>query len=239
MGADLMKQLIANLAVPLALLAFWPQAADARPTMELEHRLMDCASVVKGMMEAPDRGIPKDLLNRSCAVIIFPSVIKAGLGLGGHYGKGLVLARNPKTGTWGPPAFLQMMGGSIGWQVGIQATDLVILVLNEVNLTSLFRDKFTIGADASVAAGPLGRDASAGTDVSLKAGMLSYSRAKGVFAGLSIQGTILEPDWNANEAYYGSEASLIDVFFQGTGRITPAAEGLIRLLNRYTTDKRK
>jgi SH3 domain-containing YSC84-like protein 1 len=210
------------------------QAVWARQTMELEQRLVDCATVVKDMMEAPDRGIPKDLLNRSSAVVVFPSLLKAGLGLGGHYGKGVILARNPKTGKWGPPAFFQMIGGSVGWQAGIQSTDLVVLVMNQVDLTSLFRDKFTLGADASVAAGPVGREASAGTDVSLQSGMLSYSRTKGIFAGVSIQGTILEPDWNANEAYYGSEASLIDVFFRGKGEITVAADDLMRLLNRYT-----
>ncbi len=215
------------------------EAVWARPSMELEQRLRECTTVIKNMIEAPDGGIPADLLNRSRAIIIFPSLLKVGLGLGGHYGKGVVLARNAKTGKWGPPAFLRMMGGSIGWQVGIQATDLVILVMNRVNLQGLFRDKFTIGADASIAAGPIGREASAGTDLSLQAGMLSYSRAKGLFAGVSIQGTILEPDWNANESYYGSDASLIDVFFQGKGPVTVAAQELIRVLNRHTAAQRK
>ena len=219
------------------LLATAAHSQGAHPPMESEHLLIDCASVVKGMMEAPDKGIPRDLLRRSQAVIVFPSLLKAGLGLGGYYGKGAILAKNPKTGKWGPPAFLKMIGGSVGWQVGVQSTDLVLLVMNQVNLARLFRDKFTIGADASIAAGPVGRDASAGTDVSLQSTMLSYSRARGIYAGLSIQGTILEPDWSANEAYYGSDASLIDAFFQGKGRITPAADGLISLLNQYSAAK--
>ncbi|MEW6348979.1 MAG: lipid-binding SYLF domain-containing protein [Thermodesulfobacteriota bacterium] len=211
----------------------------ARQSMELEQRLRECTTVVKSMMEAADGGIPAELLNRSRAIIIFPSLLKAGLGLGGHYGKGVILARHAKTDKWGPPAFLSMMGGSIGWQLGIQATDLVILVMNRVNLQAVFKDKFTIGADASIAAGPVGREASAGTDISLQAGMLSYSRSKGLFAGVSIKGTILEPDWNANETYYGSDASLIDVFFQGKGQVSAAGRELIRVLNAYTAGRRK
>jgi lipid-binding SYLF domain-containing protein len=108
-----------------------------------------------------------------------------------------------------------------------------VLVMNEVSLRSLFQDKFTLGADASVAAGPIGRDASATTDVALSAGMLSYSRAKGIFAGVSIKGSVLEPDWQANQAYYGSQVSINDVFFGGKGTPSPAARRLIGMLNRY------
>jgi len=205
----------------------------ARP-LELENRISESTRVLKDMMDAPDGSIPSDLLRRSRAVVIFPSVIKAGLGVGGQYGTGVVLRWNPSTRKWGPPAFITLVGGSFGWQVGVQATDLVLLVMSDVSLRSLFHDKFTIGADASVAAGPVGRDASASTDIALSAGILSYSRAKGLYAGVSLQGSVMQADWEANERYYGSDLSVIDSFFEGKGPITPTAARLIELLNKYS-----
>jgi SH3 domain-containing YSC84-like protein 1 len=205
----------------------------ARP-LELEHRISESARALKDMMDAPDGSIPSDLLRRSRAVVIFPSVIKAGLGVGGQYGTGVILRRNPSTKKWGPPAFITIVGGSFGWQIGVQATDLVLLVMSDVSLRSLFHDKFTIGADASVAAGPIGRDASASTDIALSAGILSYSRAQGLYAGVSLQGSVMQADWEANERYYGSELSVIDRFFEGKGPISPTAGRLIELLNKYS-----
>lgn len=196
---------------------------------------MECVRALRDVLAAPDGSIPADLLRKSEAIIVFPSVVKAGLGVGGHYGKGVVVRRNSQSGgAWGPPAFLTLYGGSVGWQVGVQSTDLVLLVMSELSLKSLFQDKFTIGADASVAAGPVGRDASASTDIDLSAGMLSYSRARGIFAGVSFKGSIIEPDWGANEAYYGSDLSIIDIFFKGRGKLSPAARKLIGLLNSRT-----
>jgi lipid-binding SYLF domain-containing protein len=186
------------------------------------------------MMNAPDGSIPSDLFRRSRAVVIFPSVIKAGLGVGGQYGTGVVLRRNPSTRKWGPPAFITLIGGSFGWQMGVQAADLVLLVMSDVSLRSLFHDKFTIGADASVAAGPIGRDASASTDIALSAGILSYSRAKGLYAGASLQGSVMQADWEANERYYGSDIPIIDRFFKEKGPVSPAAGRLIELLNKYS-----
>ena len=202
--------------------------------LELENRITSCTNALNEMLNAADGGIPADLLRRSTGIIIFPQVVKAGLGLGGHYGNGVVMRRNPKSGAWGPPVFVRLIGGSIGWQVGIQATDLVLLIMSDVSLKSLFRNRITIGADASVAAGPVGRDASAGADIDLSAGMLSYSRAKGLFIGLSIKGSILEVDWRANESYYGSDLSIIDIFFKGKGKLSPSAKRLIHLLNTRT-----
>jgi SH3 domain-containing YSC84-like protein 1 len=205
----------------------------AAPPMALENRLSDCARVLREMLEAPDGNIPSDLLRRSRGTIIFPAVLKAGLGVGGHYGKGVILRKHPTVGGWGPPAFITLMGGSFGWQIGVQSTDLVLLVMTDIGLKSLFHDRLTLGADASVAAGPVGRDASASTDIGLTAGILSYSRAKGIFAGVSIKGSMIEPDWEANEAYYGSDLSIIDIFFKGKGTISRSGGELIRLLNRY------
>jgi lipid-binding SYLF domain-containing protein len=201
--------------------------------LALENRLSDAAQALNSMMKAPDAGIPADLLRRSRGIIIFPSLLKAGLGVGGHYGKGVVLRRSPSTGKWGPPAFIRLLGGSFGWQIGVQSTDMVLLIMNDVSLKSLFKDKFTIGADASIAAGPVGRDASAATDVSLSEGILSYSRAQGIFVGVSIKGSVIETDWESNESYYGSDVSIIDVFFKGKGHVSKAGRRLMELLNKY------
>jgi len=229
-----MKQLLFFLGVLGLAGLLVPQSPLYAQPLELENRLAECTSIVKDMMEAPDGGIPADLMKRCQAIIVFPSVLKAGLGIGGHYGRGVVLRRDGKRGKWGPPAFITLIGGSFGWQIGVQATDLVLLVMSEVSLKSLFQDKFAIGADASVAAGPIGRDASAATDLGLSAGMLSYSRAKGIFAGVSVKGSAIEVDWAANEAYYGSDLSIIDVFFKGTGKLSPKARDLTNILDRYS-----
>ena len=219
--------------VVLSILCVTDKSRSA-PPMALESRLADSARVMREIMEAPDGNIPYDLLRRSRGIIIFPGVLKAGLGFGGHYGKGVILRKHRSSETWGPPAFITLIGGSFGWQIGVQSTDLVLLVMTEVGLKSLFRDKLTLGADASVAAGPVGRDASASTDIGLNAGIISYSRAKGIFAGISIKGSMIEPDWESNEAYYGSDLSVIDIFFKGKGRVSRSGGELIRLLNRYS-----
>lgn len=227
-----MRRAWVSLIVTLVAAIIAPQVCWPR-TLELESRIADCGRVLNEIMGAPDASIPADLLKRSRAVIIFPSVLKAGLGIGGEYGSGVILRKNEQAGKWGPPAFLTLVGGSFGWQAGIQATDRVLLVMSEVSLRSLFKDKITIGVDASVAAGPVGRDASAGMDIGFSAGILSYSRAKGIFAGVSIKGSVLQPDWQANEAYYGSDLSIIDIFFGGKGPVSPAARNLMNRLDRY------
>ena len=209
------------------------QGISRAENLELENRLNDAKQVITEMLKAPDGGIPHDLLNRSKAIIIFPSVIKAGMGIGGQYGTGVALRRDPSDRKWGPPAFVTLYGGSFGWQIGVQSTELVLLVMSDVNVKNLFKDKFTIGVDASVAAGPVGREASAETDISLSAGILSYSRASGLFAGLTIQGGVLEADWEANEAYYGSHVSIIDIFSHKKVHLSPAAVKVIETLNRH------
>lgn len=207
-------------------------SVDAK-SFELENRLSQCTQALRDIMQAPDKAIPIDLIKGSKAIIIFPSLLKAGFGVGGQYGKGVILRRNRSDGKWGPPAFISLIGGSFGWQLGVQSTEMVLLVMTEISLKSLFRDKLTIGADASIAAGPVGRDASAALEVDRGAGILSYSRAKGLFAGVSIKGSVVEPDWDANQQYYGSGVSIIDIFFQGKGRVSPAGRRLIYMLNHY------
>ena len=223
---------ILRLLLSFAAICALATSVDAK-SVELENRLTECTEALRDIMQAPDKAIPIDLIKGSKAIIIFPSLLKAGFGVGGQYGKGVILRRNRSDGKWGPPAFISLIGGSFGWQLGVQSTEMVLLVMNEISLKSLFRDKLTIGADASIAAGPVGRDASAALEVDQGAGILSYSRAKGLFAGVSIKGSILEPDWDANQQYYGSGASIRDIFFQGKAAVSPAGKRLIQLLNHY------
>jgi SH3 domain-containing YSC84-like protein 1 len=235
MGHSKEREMNIRLNTILALTLFFTGflELDVAANQDLEERLNLSRQTIEEMVDAPDGIVPSDLIRRSKAIVIFPSVIKAGLGFGAHYGRGVVLRRDASTGKWGPPAFITLLGASVGWQMGIQSTGLVLLIMNDVNLKNLFRDKFTIGADASVAAGPIGRDASAATDLGLSGAILSYSRAKGLFAGISFKGSVIESDWKANEAYYGSDLSIIDIFFKGRGGYSPEAERLVNVLNKY------
>jgi SH3 domain-containing YSC84-like protein 1 len=198
---------------------------------ELENRLKESARIISETLEAPDGKIPRDLLRKAKAIIIFPSVIKVGMGIGGQYGKGVALRLDSQERKWGPPAFVTLIGGSFGWQIGVQSADLILLIMSDVDLKNIFNKRFTIGVDASIAAGPVGREASADTDITLTAGILSYSRSRGLFAGLTIQGAFLEADWSANESYYGSDSSIIDIFFHKQGKLSPAASKLVETLN--------
>lgn len=219
----------------LGLVILFPPHKVASQPAELETRLADCKAVLESIMATPDSGIPRDLLKRSRAIVLFPSVLKAGLGVGGHFGRGVALRRDPAKNAWGPPVFVSLYGGSFGWQFGVQSIELVLLIMNDVSLKNLFRDKFTLGADASIAAGPVGRDASAQTDLGLSAALFSYSKAKGIFIGVSFRGSILESDWESNEQYYGSDLSIIDIFFRQAGNPSPAGESLMKLLAKYTS----
>ncbi len=207
--------------------------AQAKAPIELENRITQSYNVLNGMLRSPDGGIPADLLKHTGAIIIYPSVLKAGFGLGGHYGKGIIMRRKPPHKKWGPPVFVSLAGGSIGWQIGVEDAEIVLLVMENVSLQSLFQDKFTLGADAAIAVGPVGRDASAAANIDMSSGILSYSRAQGLFAGATIKGSYLEVDWTANESYYGSTGSLDTIFKEGKSKISPAAARLIQLLNRY------
>ncbi len=224
-----------NKSVPILILlffieSFWHGDVCAE-NPELENILNNARKVIIELLQAPDGRVPRDLINRSKAIIVFPSVIRAGMGIGGQYGKGVALRRDPSDRKWGPPAFVTLIGGSFGWQIGVQSSELTLLVMSDVDLRNLFKNRFTIGVDASVAAGPIGREASADTDISLSSGILSYSRVRGLFAGLTVQGAVLQADWDANEAYYGSDVSIIDIFFHKQGQLSPAAVKLAETLN--------
>jgi lipid-binding SYLF domain-containing protein len=178
-----------------------PGSASAQSD-EVE-RVRDAATVFEEVMGVPDQAIPTAILQKAEAVAVFPNTIKGGLGIGAHRGRGILSVRNPATGAWSSPGFLTLTGGSFGLQIGAQAIDLVLVVMNRRGLDNLLRNEFKIGADASVAAGPVGRGAEASTDIQLRAEILSYSRARGLFAGVSLVGSAIREDEDAIKSFYG------------------------------------
>jgi lipid-binding SYLF domain-containing protein len=171
---------------------------------EEAERVREAAVVLEEIMSTPEKAIPSAILEKAEAVAVFPSTIKGGFGIGVHRGRGILSARDRQTGTWSSPGFLTLTGGSFGAQIGAQAIDLVLVVMNERGLQNLVRNEFKIGADASVAAGPIGRGAEASTDIQLRAEILSYSRARGLFAGVSLVGSAIQEDEEANMRFYGA-----------------------------------
>jgi lipid-binding SYLF domain-containing protein len=195
-------------------------------------RLKECGAVIKEILDVPD-GIPQDLLDKAECVVIFPSVKKFAVGIGGSYGRGAMVCRSGKdyAGLWGAPALYALEGGNIGLQLGGQATDFVLLVMNDKGARSVLSSKVKVGADASAAAGPKGRAASAETDVAMKAEILSYSRSRGLFAGVSLEGSTLRSDGGANKNLYGKELSATQIIAEGAVKVPEAAQALISTLN--------
>jgi lipid-binding SYLF domain-containing protein len=204
-------------------------ASDKKET----DRLQNCGTVLKEILDIPDN-IPQDLLDKAECVIVYPSVIKAAFVIGGSYGRGAMTCRTGEhfTGPWSAPTLMALEGGSIGFQIGGQATDFVLLVMNARGARSIINSKVKLGADASVAAGPKGRTANASTDVTLRAEVLSYSRARGLFAGISLEGSTVRPDNDANEKIYDRKVEAESIIFKGAVPVPPAAQKLVSLLNR-------
>ena len=206
----------------------------ARPDNEKEtDRLANAGMVMEEIMNIPD-DIPQDLLDKAECVIVFPSVLKAAFIVGGSYGRGAMTCRGGEhfTGPWGAPSMMALEGGSVGFQLGGQATDFVLLVMNPRGAQSILSNKVKLGADMSAAAGPKGRDATAATDVTLRAEILSYSRARGLFAGISLEGSTLRPDNDANEKLYGKKVTGADVVRQGAVPVPASGQKLVSLLNK-------
>jgi lipid-binding SYLF domain-containing protein len=216
----------------LALAMIGLPLASAQDKKEAE-RLDNCGTVLKEILDIPD-DIPQDLLDKSECVIVYPSVLKAAFVIGGSYGRGAMSCRTGEhyTGPWSAPTMMALEGGSIGFQIGGQATDFVLLVMNSRGAHSILSSKVKLGADASVAAGPKGRTANASTDVTLRAEVLSYSRARGLFAGISLEGSTVRPDHDANERVYGKKLEAESIVFKGAVAVPPPAQKLIAYLNR-------
>ena len=224
------------LASALALIPLSSSLSFAKDKDEKENdRLQNAGTVLKEIMDVPDN-IPQDLIDKARCVIVFPSVVKAAFVIGGSYGRGVMVCRTGAdfTGPWGAPAMMALEAGSVGFQIGGQATDFVILVMNNRGVDSLLHSKVKLGADASIAAGPKGRDAQASTDVTLRAEMLSYSRSRGAFAGVSLEGSTLRPDEDANRRLYGRDVTASHIITEGKIDAPPAARDLLSTLQRVS-----
>jgi SH3 domain-containing YSC84-like protein 1 len=219
------KRIVPTLVVILALGVTMAAQKEA-------DRLKKSALVLREIFGMPD-SIPKDLLDRAECVIVFPSVKKFAMGVGGSYGRGVISCRGGETfeGPWGAPAMFALEGASIGFQLGGQSTDFVLLVMNQRGADSVLGSKVKLGADASAAAGPKGRTAGASTDITMQAEMLTYSRARGLFAGVSLEGSTLRSDDDATESVYGKRLSAREVV-RGEVEVPKAARTLVDLLNR-------
>jgi len=191
-----------------------------------------CGTVLNEMQRMPDGGIPEDLLRKCNAIAIFPTTISGGLGIGGRYGQGIIMVRDEKTGKWSPPAIFTIAGGSIGWQIGGQATDIVLLIMTRRSIHALLSGKFKLGADASVAAGPVGREASAATDAQL-GGILTYSRAKGLFIGLKLEGAVITQHWEGDNTLYGESVSAKEILLENKVKMPASAKRVLEVLQKY------
>ncbi len=218
-----------------ALLALGPCLSAKNPgdARAVEDRLQNSGKVMQEILNVPD-DIPQDLLDKARCVVVLPSVLKAAFVVGGSYGRGTMVCRTGKefTGPWGAPAMFVLEGGSIGFQIGGEATDFVFLVMNDRGANSLMHSKVKLGADLSAAAGPIGRSASADTDAFMRAEILSYSRARGVFAGISLDGSTLHSDEEANRKLYGNPISAAKIITESRVDAPASAHDLIAALQR-------
>jgi SH3 domain-containing YSC84-like protein 1 len=228
-----MKKMV-SLFVLIAMCAL-PLVADDKDMKETD-RIQASADVLKQILDTPDKGIPQGLLDKADCVIIYPSVKKAAFIVGGSYGRGVITCRRGATfnGAWSAPAMFALEGGSFGLQIGGQATDFVLLVMNESGAKSVLSSKVKLGADASAAAGPVGRTTSAETDIVMKAQILSWSRSQGLFAGVSLEGSTMRSDNGANKNLYGKDLTATQIVRGGVVKPPAAAAGLLALLNKAT-----
>jgi SH3 domain-containing YSC84-like protein 1 len=215
-----------------------PLAVAADNSKEVD-RVKSAGTVLKEILDIPD-DIPKELVDDAECIIVLPSVVKVAIGIGGSYGRGVMVCRTGEhfTGPWGAPAMYALEGGNIGFQLGGQATDFVLLVVNPRGAESLMGSKVKLGADASAAAGPKGRNATAATDVAMRAEILSYSRSRGLFAGVSLEGSTLRPDNGANEKLYGRKVTAKEILRQGKVAVPAAAHDLDAELTKASPKNR-
>lgn len=218
-------------AVWVALMFFSPLHAGA--ANKGTSKINDSIDVLEQIMAIPEKGIPPALLRNAHGIAIIPGVIKAGFIIGGKHGTGIVVVR--ENGEWSNPAFVSITGGSVGWQIGAESTDVILVFKTRRGVDSLLKSKFTLGADAAVAAGPVGRQAGAGTDVQLKAEIYSYSRSRGLFAGISLEGASLQIDDEADDAFYGQDGIRArDIFSDKKLKAPAVVKRLRKALERYT-----
>jgi lipid-binding SYLF domain-containing protein len=226
-------------SVLLTLSPIVSEAASASDQSKDDDRLRNCGAVLKEVLNVPDN-IPQDLLDKADCVVVFPSVVKAAFIVGGSYGRGAMSCRRGQEfrGPWGAPTMMALEGGSFGFQIGGDATDFVLLVMNESGARGILASKVKLGGDAAVAAGPVGRDAQADTDASMRAEILSYSRTRGLFAGVSLEGSTIRPDNGDNRRVYGKNIPARDIVLSGKVEVPQAAEQFISTLDARTPKHR-
>lgn len=232
-----MRSIVLTLAFSLGCIPLL--AVSTKDKEKNTERLTDSVDLFIEIMGTPDKAIPQDLLEKAHCIVIVPGLKKAAFGIGGKYGRGFVMCRNAGGGLgWGPPAAIRVEGGGVGLQIGISSTDVILLVMNERGMKKLTSSKFTLGGDATAAAGPVGRNASAQTDAFMSAEILSWSRSKGLFAGVSLDGATLRTDLDENEVMYGQRWNTKQIL--GSGAKPPeAASKLIGELNKYSPREQK
>jgi lipid-binding SYLF domain-containing protein len=226
------RNVYARLIALILMAAIVAGPAMAANTDSEAKRAKNAAAVLTEIMGIPEDGIPDDLMARAQAIAVIPSVVKGAFGIGGRWGKGLVSQRLPN-GTWGTPSFIQIGGGNFGLQIGVQSTDLVLVFTNRDGFDPLMKGKVTLGADAAVAAGPVGRKASVGTDVLLRSGIFSYSRSKGLFAGVSLDGSAVTIDDSANAKVYGKNLTAQQIL-DGRARSNAVVQPYTNALQKYS-----
>jgi lipid-binding SYLF domain-containing protein len=217
------------LCVGLALVLVGSASAQKKE----QERVENAGTVMQEILNAPD-GIPQSVLDKADCVVVLPSVVKFAIGIGGSYGRGVMTCRGGSNfrGKWGAPTMMALEGGSAGFQLGGQATDFVLLLMSPRSASGILTSKVKVGGDASAAAGPVGRDASAETDVTMRAEILTYSRARGLFAGVSLEGSTLRPDNDANTNLYGSKIDAKDIALKGMVAAPPSATKLLKTLGK-------
>ncbi len=222
--------IMAALAISLMAISS-PVIADNSGLVKID----DSVEVLEQTLSIPEKGIPPVLLDKADGIAIIPGVIKAGFILGGRYGKGILVVRE-KDGGWSNPVFITVAGGSIGWQIGVESIDIILVFKSSRSIEGIMKGKFTLGADASVAAGPVGRQASASTDILLQSEIYSYSRSRGLFAGLALDGAGIQINHDANEAFYGTGYALpADIIGNRQLKVPPVVDRLKKLLNEHAS----
>ncbi len=224
-----MKQLLTGLLL-LLLCGVGTASAESHEADRLEK----AAEVITEVMGTPEKGIPHDLLNKAVCVGVIPSEKKLALGLGGSFGRGCIVCRRGGDGPWGAPSMFTIGGGTVGPQIGLEATDYVLVVMNSKGAQKLLQSRSKLGADASVAGGPVGRTAEGATDLQLQAEILTYSRSRGLFAGVSLSGQVLKQDHDGNARLYGRKLDPKDILFKGVVGVPAAARPLDAALTKYS-----
>ncbi len=223
-----------KLAFLFVLVTVWCGAALAVDRAKVDERLERSAQVVREIMSAPDKGVPQDLLDKAVCVGVVPAEKKFAFGVGGSYGRGALVCRRGGTGAWAAPSMVIMSGGSFGFQIGGESTDVLFIVMNPDGARKLIQDSVKLGADASVAGGPVGRTSAGATDLQMHAEILSYSRARGLFAGISLSGAIVKQDKEGNRLLYNQNLSARDILFKLLVRSPAAARDFDAVLTRHS-----